>query len=227
MATLATVALKVAKALNRVNAAGTSIIDLETEIKEEIGATIEFYNKQPWHLTEWRGFELTTAASIIWYSTVDLTAGAGDQDGASRTAVNVRDILDIRYARESTDYDLRHIHYERFEDFQEATTSSGTPTYFTTYAGQIGVYPTPDTAYTLYFSGHVKPVTPTSDGDTSIWFDEAEEMIINGAARRVHMKYTKDFEEAAVHAGLEQEEASALQSQNIRASSTGKIRRRM
>ena len=99
--TLATSALECAKYLSRVNAAGTAIVDLEAEIKNEIGETIKFYNRTPYALTEFRGGILTTAASTTWYSTVDLTSGDGDQDNTGRTAVDTKDILSIDYMREN------------------------------------------------------------------------------------------------------------------------------
>mgnify|MGYP006935322130 CR=1 FL=1 len=229
MATLASVALSCAKQLGRANAAGTAIVDLEAEIKEEIAEAIKFYNRRPNHLTEFRGFEVTTASSTTWYSTIDLTNGDGDQDSTGRTAVNANTILTIDYARENpggsgNNEPLSKVSYQSFEGFFEGATSSGSPTYFTYYAGQIGVWPTPDGAYTLYFSGDVKPVVPTADSDTSVWFDEAEELIEAAACKRVCLKYLRDSERAMTFVAAEKDAEASFHSEYVRKSTSGKVR---
>ncbi len=226
MATLATVALSCAKQLGRANAAGTSIADLETEIREEIGEAISFYNRKPNHLTEFRGFEVTTAASTTWYSTVDMTNGDGDQSKTSRTAVNTNTIIDFDYSRDtsgSQNEAMSRISYPAFEGLLEGSSSNGDPHYFTYYAGQIGVYPTPDGVYTLYFSGNVKPVVPTDDSDTSVWFDEAQELIEAAACKRVCLKYLRDTQRAAEFGAMEQAAHIPFHSEYVRKSSSGKV----
>ncbi|WP_299949076.1 hypothetical protein [uncultured Ruegeria sp.] len=227
--TLTTVALSCAKQLGRVNAAGTDITDLEAEIKEQIQETIRFYNRKPYHLTEFRGFTLDTAASTVWYSSVDLTSGDGDQSNTSRTAVDTNQILNITYSRENPgssglNEPLDRIPYAKFERLREGSTPQGTPTYYTYYAGQIGIWPTPDGVYELYFSGHVKPVVPTNDSDTSVWFDEANEMIEAGALKRVCLKYLRDKERAADFGIIEDGAARAMAREHLLKSSTGKLK---
>lgn len=226
--TLATSALKTAKYLGRVNAAGTSITDLETEIKEEIGETIRFYNRQKYALTEVRGFELTTVAGRTWYSSVNLSAGSGDQDVTGRTAVDANQIVSIHYAREGSggnlDDSLLRLSYEKFEKLFEGVTPQSSPSYFTYYAGQIGLWPTPNAVYTIYMSGVVKGVVPVSDGDTSIWLTEAEEMITTGAAKRVASKYTRNDGLATRMAMLEESARSNFARENAMKQSSGRIK---
>lgn len=229
MATLATVALACAKQLGRVDSAGTSITDLETEIKEQIGETVRYFNRQSFHLTEFRGLTLTTAASTIWYSSVDLTSGDGDQSSTGRTALDTNQILNIQYARENPgssglNEPLRRISYTHFERLQEGSTPQGTPTYFTYYAGQIGIWPTPDAAYTLYFSAHVKPPVPTDDADESVWFTEAQEMIEAGACKRVCLKYLRDAQRATEFAAIEEGVRKELEREYLLKSSTGRLK---
>lgn len=227
--TLATSALKCAVQLGRANATGTAIADLGTQIKQEIGETIRFYNRRQYHLTEFRGLTLTTAASTVWYSTVDLTAGDGNQSATERIAVDVNDILKLDYGRENPgssgfNEPLYETPYRTFEHLQEGSTPTGPPTYYTRYAGQIGIWPTPDAAYTLYFSGTVKPVIPTDDDDTSVWLDEAEELIVSGACRRVCLKHLRDAERAAEFAVLEQEAERMLVTEYTQKASNGRLK---
>lgn len=227
--TLATSALECAKWLSRVNADGTAIVDLESEIKTEIGETIRFYNRQPFHLTEFRGVTLTTVASTTWYSSVDMTSGDGDQDNTSRSAVDTKEILNLEYMRENPgssglNEPLFKIPYLQFERLQEGSTPEGTPQYWTFYAGQIGIWPTPAGAYDLYFSAHMKPVVPTADSDTSVWLTECEEMILAGAAKRVCLKHLRDNERAQVFAAIENSAAMQLEKEHVLKSSSGRIK---
>lgn len=225
--TLATIALDCAIQLGRANAAGTAIADLETQIKAEIGEAIRHYNRKPWNFTELRGAELTTVASQKWYSTVDLANAGGDQSVAGRTSVDVNQLLSVDYMREDasglTDK-MRAISYEHFERLQEGSSPGGFPEAYALYGGQIGIYPTPGGAYSIYISGHFKPVVPTADGDGSVWFDDAAELIKAAACKRVALKYLRDPERAAEYAAIEQEAERQAHSEHIRKTSTRRIK---
>lgn len=227
MATLATVALSCAKHLGRANAAGTAIADLDTEIKEEIAEAIRFYNRTPWALTEFRGLQITTVSGTTWYSAFDMTSGDGDQSATGRTAVDINDCLSIKYMRGPTstlDYRMRQISYDEFEELLEGVTPQGPSTVFALYAGQIGFWPIPDDAYTIYFSGHVKPVVPSGNSDTSVWFDQAQEMVAAGACARVCLKYLRDAERAREFAVIEKAAMDAFHAEYVRKTSTRKLR---
>lgn len=226
MATLASVALNCAIQLGRANQAGTDIISLGPQIKAEIGESIRYYNRKGWHLTEVRDITLTTAADTAWYSTVDVSTGAGDQALAGRTSVDVNDVTEIDYFREnasSLTTGMDQISFQEFQMLNEGSAAGGAPISYTLYAGQIGIYPTPDQTYTLTFSGHVKPVIPTEDDDTSVWFDQAAELIEASACRRVCLKYIRDAQRAAEFAAIEQDAAGALHGENVFKTATGKI----
>lgn len=225
--TLADIALRCAKFLGRVDATGTAIIDLEAEIREEISETVRFYNREKWALTEFRGMVLTTAAGVTWYSSVDLTSGDGDQDKTSRTAVDVNTILSVDYARmdvNSLDYDLKRLRIRDFEAMFEGNAPSLYPNYYTIYAGQIGLFPVPDAVYSIYLNGHVKPVVPTVDGDSSVWFDQAQELIETGTCKRVCLKYLRQPDRAAEFAAMEDAARRQLMGEHMRRSSTGKLK---
>lgn len=226
---LSDTALIVAKQLGRVDAAGTTITDLETEIKEEIGNAIKHYNRAAWHLTEVRSGTLTTVSGTTWYNSVDLTSGAGDQSVTGRTAVDTNQIVKIHYMRENPggsglNEPLFEIPYTRFEAMREGSVPQGQPEYWTFYAGEIGIWPTPNAALTIYWSGIVKPVVPTSDSDTSVWLTEANELIEAAAAGRVCMKYLRDVERAAAFQATEREWAAQLEREYVSKSSSGRIR---
>jgi hypothetical protein len=223
--TLATTALKCAKMLGRVNAAGTAITDLETEIKEEIADTIRHYNRKPYALTEFRGAVITTAASTTWYSTVDLTGGDGDQDKTGRSAVDVNDVLSLTYMRDdSNEWPMSFLPYRDFEPLFEGSTPEGGPTKYTIYAGQVGLWPTPDAAYSIYFSAKIKAPVPANDSDTSVWLTQCEEMIAAGACKRVCLKYLRDHERASTFAIMENDAKNDLELETVLKSSSRKLK---
>ena len=227
--TLVTVALECAKQLGRANDAGTAFLELGAEIREQVRETIRFYNRQPYALTEFRGATLTTVTSTIWYSTVDLTSGDGDQSKAGRTTVDVKDVLGLTYMRENPgssglNEPMYRVSYEKFESMFEGSSPVGPPTYYTIYAGQIGIWPTPDAAYSLYFSAHIKPPVPSADDDDSIWFTEAGEMIEAGACKRVCAKYLRDIERAAAFGAMEDTARRNLQREHVLKSSSGRLK---
>ena len=225
--TLADIALNCAKQLGRVNATSTSITDLATEIKAEIGETVRFLNREKWALTEFRGMTLTTSVGVAWYSAVDLTTGDGDQEKTSRTAVDTNTILSVHYARmdaNDLDYELKQLPIKDFEFLFEGVTPSLYPNYFTLYAGQIGLWPVPDNTNQIYLNGHVKPPVPTDDSDTSVWFTEAKELVEAGACKRVCLKYLRDTERAAEFAAMEIAALNQLRGEHMRRSSTGRLK---
>ncbi len=206
--TLQSTALTVATQLGRVNRAGTEIIDLDKQIKEEIRNTIRFYNRQPSFLTELRGGTFDLVPGQSWYSTVMVTNAESDQALAGRTSLDVDDIILLTYLRENPGPSLQNepvheVAYNKFEELFEGSYPTGEPDFYTRYAGQIGIWPTPSRNTPMYWSGTVRPVVPTNDSDDSIWFRKANELIEAGAARRVCSKYLRNEKWADSFAAIE------------------------
>lgn len=230
MANLNEIALVVANQLGRTNAEGSAITDLEPQIKAEIQNTIRFYNRKPMHLTEFRGGEIVTVSGQTFYSTADLTTGDGDQPLDGRITIDVEDILAIHYMRENPgetglNEPLREIPYVLFERLFEGSVPTGQPEYFTRYAGQIGIWPTPSGVNNLYWSGVVRPTVPQADQDISVWFDQANELIEAGAARRVCSKYLRDEERANYFGQIEVIQLQNLEAEQVQKSSSRRLRK--
>jgi hypothetical protein len=172
--------------LHRANADGTAILDLEDEIKEEIQNAIRHYNRGPLHLTEVRAGELTTVAGQTWYTTLDVGETVRDSDAfnirtisgvvvvAGVTSIFADQVLKFHYMRENPgasglNEPMSQVSYRHFESLFEGSTPQGQPEYFTHYAGQVGIWPTPSGANTLYWSGIVKSVVPSEDNAPSVW----------------------------------------------------------
>ena len=198
--------------------------DLNTQIDREIQLAMARYNRRVSWLHEVREVSLTSVAARAWYSSVDLSTGTGPQDTTGRTAVDVADIQKIDYMRDPNYDDLRQVHYSDFEGFFDTTGAAGRPTYFTLYAGQIGIWPVPDgvTIYTL--SAVVKPIIPSLAADESIWFDQAQELIENAAAAAICRKFIQDGERAQAFQVYETEAWNDLVREGNQKMATGKLR---
>lgn len=224
MTTLSTVRANVADMLR-------GRTDLNSQIDAEIQNAIKHYNRKANWINERRGGEITTESGTTWYSEIDLTAGAGVEDSPSGTTpsatTNFKDLLKIIYAKleqGSIDWPLRRVSYDEFERLVEGTTVTGTPSYYTTFAGSLGLWPTPGSVLTVYVSAFFKPAVPTSDGHESVWFDEHLELIENSAARRVAFKWLHDRELGATFALLEKEQEDLLFAEGAARTTTGRLK---
>lgn len=198
--------------------------DLSAQIDREIQLAITRYNRRVTWLHEVRAVTLTSVAAQAWYSTVDVSTGAGPQDVAGRTAVDVSDIQSVRYMRTADYDDLKQVRYSYFERFFDTTGSAGRTAYFTLYAGQIGIWPVPAGVETFTMSVVCKPVVPSSAADTSVWFDQAQELIENAAASAICRKFLSDGERAQAFKVFEDAAWDELLAESNKKAATGRIR---
>lgn len=203
--------------------------DLGTEIRQEIRLACKRYERELWYLNEVRGAVLQCAPSVVWYDVVDLTSANGY---TAATNVSTQRILTIDYMRRiqtvtGLDEPMTEIEYSRFERLQEGSNTDGAPTYFTRYAGQLGIWPAPPSAEQMYFSGKFKPTVPSADIEASVWFAEAQELIEAAATAAVHGNFTKDFEEEARCRQREIVQIAALRGEGARKGATGRLRAHM
>lgn len=198
--------------------------DLSAQIDREIQLAITRYNRRVTWLHEVRAVTLTSVAAQAWYSTVDVSTGAGPQDVAGRTAVDVSDIQLVRYMRTADYDDLKQVHYSDFERFFDTTGSAGRTSYFTLYAGQIGIWPVPAGVETFTMSVVCKPLVPSSATDTSVWFDQAQELIENAAASAICRKFLSDGERAQAFKVFEDAAWDELLAESNKKAATGRIR---
>ncbi len=170
--------------------------DLSTQIDREIQLAITRYNRRVSWLHEVRGATLTTVAAQIWYDSLDISTGEGPQDTTSLTAIPVSDVQQIDYMREANLDPILQRSYRDFERLYDVTGSSGRVSYFTLYAGRIGLWPEPSGVQAITLSVVVKPQVPASATDTSIWFEQAQELIENAAAAAICRKFIQDGDRA-------------------------------
>jgi hypothetical protein len=205
--------------------------DLNSQITVEIQNAIRHYSRRTSWLTERRGGIVTTVAGQTWYSTIDLTQGAGFGSATSgttpTTTENFKNVIKVIYAKleqGAIDWPLTQVTYDEFERLVEGNAVSGTPDYYTTFAGQIGFWPTPGFVYTAYISAFWRPIIPTLETDESVWFDENLELIENSAARRAAFKWLHDPELGGLYALAEKEQEDLLLAEGASRNTTGRTK---
>lgn len=198
--------------------------DLSTQIDREIQLAIIKYNRKVTWLHEVRQATLTSVAAQTWYTSIDVSTGAGPQDVTGRTAVSVQDIQKIDYIRDADSEYLKQMHYTDFERLFDTTATTGRATYFALYAGQIGLWPSPSEVEAFTLSVVVKPVVPSLATDTSIWFDQAQELIENATASAICRKFIQDGERAQAFVVFEDQAWQDLIAEGNKKSATGRLR---
>jgi hypothetical protein len=198
--------------------------DLSTQIDREIQLAIARYNRRVTWLHEVRSFTLTSVADQAWYATVNLTSGTGPQDVTGRTAVDVADIQTIHYMRDADFEDLRPMAYMEFEKLFDTVSGGSRATYYSLYAGQIGIWPVPAAVENFAISAMVKPVVPSASSDESVWFDQAQELIENAAASAICRKFIQDGERAAAFQVYEAAAWDDLVAEGNKKMATGRLR---
>lgn len=223
MATLSSCATNVTNMIRR--------SDLVAEAKTEIGNAIRHYSRRATWVNERRGGTITTVASQTWYTTIDNTAGAGIESSPSGTTPtatdSLTDLIRITYAKleqGTVDWPLDVVDYRYFETLTEGSSTESTPRFITHYVGQIGLWPTPGAAYTVYLSGFYKPTVPSADSNESVWLTQYQELIESSAARRLAMKWLQDAEMAQMHSMVEQEQERLLIAEGAARRTTGTLR---
>lgn len=202
---------------------------LATPIKQEVQNAIRHYSRRNSWVIERRGSEITLVADQAWYSIIDNTTGNGIEASPAGTTPTATDdtleVLSIIYAKlelGAIDWPMDLVTYRTFESLLENNNVSGTPRYITHFAGQIGVWPKPNVAFTLYLSITAKPAVPSADADESVWITQYRELIENSAARRTAFKWLQDPDLGKGFALAEAEQEQLLLAEGAVRTTTGR-----
>ena len=162
MATFQTVYDRVEKDIHK--ATGTTY---QSDVKNAIVSAIRFYEQRPVWFTEVVGSDLTlTAAS----DNVALPTNFA-------SLAHLRIVVNSQFRDEDTGFapvnDLKELRKKT-----GATQRTMTPSWWTLHNTKIYVDTLADSEYTLKIDYHKKDTSyPSSSGDTSIWFEEAFDLI--------------------------------------------------
>lgn len=100
----------------------------------------------------------------------------------------------------------------------------GVPRYYSRTANKLRFCPIPNDSFRVDMTYVYKLAELTADADENAWTDEAEELIRQGAKRRIALNYFHAEDVAARCAGLEQEAYLGLMAENRRRLPTTKLR---
>jgi hypothetical protein len=173
------------------------------QINYAIQDTIKQYERRPW----WWNQKTAT------FSTVD-----GQEYYSSSDLADIPDIVQIIAATITVSglkAPLKALDYVSIDDEQDGSVE-GEPRVFAYFKENIRLYPIPNSAYTVTLSYIYRLTALSADADTNAWTTDAEELIRQGAKRRIALNYLESEEVAARFAVMEREAFAELQAENRR-----------
>ena len=115
----------------------------------------------------------------------------------------------FRYSSADSYPPLRERLYEQIEEFRAVTDTTGYPTYYAIVAGEykaetgqrwtVALFPTPDAAYTLYYSPEVWPARMVNDSDLHIGGPDVSEALKELAIAQAEAELDEMSAEQSVH----------------------------
>lgn len=174
------------------------------QIDDAIRTTIAHYARRPWWFTETKNITFATVAAQEYYTATDLA-----------DIPNIPNIEAATVTYGGIKYPLRFVNFAEMDELQTGAIT-GLPTTLTAYATELRLYPTPDTAYTITLAYNDKLAALSADGDSNGWTTHAEELIRQGAKKRLALDVIASDEIAMRCERLEREAFDELIAENRR-----------
>lgn len=173
-----------------------------SQINNAILSTIADYSGEPFWFNQ-ASSTFNTVASQENYSSSDLAA-----------IPNIIKLLSMRINGSGTytSY-INGIDNDAIEDVQDGTVR-GAPQYYARFENKIRLYPIPDAAYTIRIAYITTLATLSADSDTNAWTTDAEELIRQGAKKRLAADILQSDDIANRCARMEQEAYDGLRMEN-------------
>jgi hypothetical protein len=163
--------------------------DLEDELSDQLLTHIqracEFYGGEKF----WFNSTVTPVATTPSAATVAVPSTVRRVDHAS---ISGGDLMEVTLGALPTD------------------GASGIPARYAYYNDTLSLYPVPDAAYTLQLVGLAQIEAPADDGDSSVWTNEAQDLIVARAKMTLYRSQFRDPEGAQLAAGEAQEALTRL-----------------
>lgn len=179
MATLADLKTRIVTEMSRDDLSG----DLAAQLLLHIQRACEFFADERF----WFNAIVTTVATTANAAEVTIPATVRTVDGVTIPALNVT---------------LQALPLDEIEALQ---TQAGQPRAYAYYNDQLTLYPTPGSVYTLRITGTKQIDAPAVDADTSVWTNEAQDLICGRASYTLYRSQFRDPEGAALALGATQE----------------------
>jgi len=173
------------------------------QINYAIQDTIKVYERKPWWFNQKTG-TFSTVDGQEYYSSSDLS--------------DIPDIVQIVAATVTSGTlktPMKAVDYLSIDDEQDGSVE-GLPRVFAPFKEQLRLYPIPDAVYTVTLSYVYRLTALSADADTNAWTTDAEELIRQGAKRRIALNYLESEQVAARFASLEREAYTEMMAENRR-----------
>lgn len=154
----------------------------DNEIEDAITDAVQLYRSRPfWFLQQPQSVSLTS------------TTTADDSYVSEYEGLIKLDSLRITINGQR--YQLNHVSFDTMESFHDGNPNSGQPTSYTRHGGRVRLYPTPDAAYTLTWSGTFLETALTGDEITNGWMTHGQ-LLIRATARLILLRdYIKSYDD--------------------------------
>jgi hypothetical protein len=180
--------------------------DLTAEIAAAITAAIKFYQDERLFFKLNHTSSFATVASQVFYD------GDDDADIPLYTDIDQLIIRDSGH-----DYLLKRVNVLQFEILSDGNTTNNEPSIWMYGNERIGLYPTPDAAYTITILGNYTVAGPASDSETdNDWMTHGYELIRARAISNLMRYKTRQYDEARKFRELELEHLTQLRKRTSR-----------
>jgi len=175
----------------------------DAQIAYAIQDTIKIYERRPWWFNN-NSTTFSTVANQEYYTSVEFS-----------DLTNTVAIIAMTITYSSVKQAVVPIDFQSIDSAQNGYVVS-VPRLYAYFDQSIRFFPIPSDAYTITVSYITRLTALSADADTNAWTNEAEELIRQGAKRRIAMNYFHAEDVAARCATMEQEAYSALLAEDRR-----------
>lgn len=153
-----------------------------------------------------------------WFNTRTVTFStlAGGELYSSTPSSTFQDIVNIQALRCSNNGSLQivtPVDDLTINDVQDGSVT-GTPIYYSRVTNQIRLYPIPDATYVMQMTYTYKLPALSADTDSNFWTTDGEEMIRQGAKKRIALDILASDQIAQRCAVMEKEAYQGLRAEN-------------
>lgn len=173
-----------------------------SQINNAILSTIADYSGEPFWFNQ-KSATFNTVASQENYTSTDLA-----------DIPNIIKLLSMRvYNSGSYTSYINGLDNDAIEDIQDGTMR-GAPQFYARFENKIRMYPIPDAVYPIRIAYITTLATLSADSDTNAWLSDGEEVIRQGAKKRLAADILGADDLANRFARMEQEAYDGLRSEN-------------
>lgn len=180
--------------------------DLAARAGDAITSAILFYERQRFRFNEGRSSSVAIAGQAIYQPPTDVV------------------LIDrLTVTANGTASEVTQRPWDWIADATATGNTTGIPTDYCLYSGELHLYPIPDAAYPLGLSYVARLSALASDGDSNAWTTDAEELIRTASKKRIYAHFLREPDMAAAMQALENEALSALRGESTAQIGTGRV----